>query len=201
MSVDEVNAAIRRDLFVDAYAEQRREMIPFAGKHLAEHLETVLCRCPKCGALDTLHSAGDTLSCDCGFSVRYNQYGFFEGEDAPFDNLPDWDAAQTEALCAAIPTDGSAIFSDTEMCLCEILPDRSAVELGTGDLTLYADRLECCGRVFPLTELGGFALHGAQSVDFSAGGRSYEVSSAAVRCTRKYMLVIRHLLSAVNAEL
>ena len=200
MSADEINAAICRDLFVDAYAEQRSEMVPFSGKRLAEHLETVLCRCPKCGALDTLHSEGDTLSCDCGFSVRYNRFGFFEGEDAPFDNLTDWDTAQTEALCAMVPADGSPVFSDTEMRLREVGSDHSAEELGTGTLTLYADRLECCGQVFPLDQLGGFALHGAQTVNFSCGTRNFEISSEKVRCTRKYMLVIRHLLALMPAK-
>ena len=33
---------------------------------LAEHLERVLCRCPRCGGLDTMHSSGDTLRCGCG---------------------------------------------------------------------------------------------------------------------------------------
>ena len=195
MSAEEINAAIRRDLFVDAYAVQRGEMTPFRGKNLAEGLETVLCRCPGCGAMDTLHSHGDLLSCDCGFSVRYNAYGFFEGADAPFDNLTDWDNAQTEALCAMIPADDSVIFSDTEMSLREILSDHSVAELGTGTLALYADRLECCGHIFRLRELGGFALHGAQNVDFSADGHSYEISSLRRRCTRKYMLVIQHLLA------
>jgi len=201
MSVDEINAAICKDLFVDAYAVQRREMIPFVGKHLAEGLETVLCRCPKCGKLDTLRSAGNTLSCtDCDFTVHYNKFGFFEGEDAPFDNLTDWDRAQTEALLASLPTDGSAIFSDTCMTLRENLSGHDWTELGTGELVLYADRLECCGRSFPLDELGGFALHGAQDVDFSAAGHSYAISSDRPRCTRKYMLVIQHLLAETAAK-
>ena len=200
MSVDEINAVIRRDLFVDAYAEQRSAMVPFSGKNLAEHLETVLCRCPKCGALDTLHSEGNTLSCSCGFSVRYNRFGFFEGEDAPFDNLTDWDAAQTEALLAAIPTDGTCIFTDTEMHLRAVTADHESTDLGTGDMTLYTDRLECCGQVFPLSDLGGFALRGAQTVNFSCGTHNYEITSEKVRCTRKYMLVIQHLLANAPAK-
>ena len=200
MSAEEINAAIRRDLFVDAYAVQREEMVPFVGKNLAEGLETVLCRCPKCGKIGTLRSAGDTLSCDCGFSVRYNEYGFFEGEDAPFDNLTDWDKAQTEALCTQLPTDGSAIFSDTAMSIREIMPDHSIKLLGEGNMTLYADRLEICGMVFPLDTLSGFSIHGPQTSDLSAGGRYFEISSPQRRCTRKYMLVIDHLRSLQAAK-
>ena len=202
MSADEVNAAIRRDLFVDAYAVQREQMVPFRGKALAEHLETVLCRCPRCGAVGSLKSADDTLRCACGFSVRYNEFGFLTGDDAPYDNITAWDTAQTAALCALADEAGDRpIFSDSDMLLKEILPDVHAdTELGRGDMTLYADRLECCGRIFPLDALGGFSLHGAQTVDLSCGGRSYEISSPAVRCTRKYMTVIDYLRSGANVR-
>ena len=201
MSAAEVNAAICRDLDVDAYAVQREQMVPFKGKNLAEHLETVLCRCPKCGTLGSLHSAGDTLSCGCGFSVRYNEYGFFEGDDAPFDNVTDWDHAQTGALFAladAVSDTETPVFSDDAMVLTEVLPGHEAKELGRGSMTLYTDRLECCGMTFPLTELSGFMLHGAQTVNMSADGRSFEISSDAVRCTRKYMTVIEHLRTAAH---
>ena len=189
MSADAVNAAIRRDLFVDAYAVQREQMIPFRGKRLAEHLETVLCRCTKCRKLGTLKSRDDVLSCPCGFSVRYNEYGFFEGDDAPFDNVTDWDAAQTAELCALADAAGDGpIFTDDRMDLREIFLDTHS-----GRMALYADRLECCGQVFPLADLGGFSLVQAQKVDFSCGGRFFEVTSPEVRCTRKYMTVIEHL--------
>jgi len=201
MSTDEVNEAICRDLYVDAYAVQREQMIPFVGKNLAEGLETVLCRCPKCGAVGTLSSAGDTLSCVCGFSVKYNEYGFFEGEDAPFDNLTDWDQAQTKELCAHIPADGSPIFADTAMSIVEILPDHSERPLGCGDMALHTDRLEICGLVFPLDTISGFSIHGPQTSDFTAGGKNYEISSEQRRCTRKYMLLIDYLRSARLSEI
>lgn len=195
MRADEVNALIRRDLAVGAYAVQREAMVPFRGKNLAEHLETVLCRCPRCGKIGTLKSAGDTLACACGFAVRYNEYGFFEGADAPFDNITDWDAAQTAQLLALADAAGDApIFSDDGMDLKEVFPDsHTETALGSGRLALYADRLECCGQVFPLGELSGFSLVRAQTVDFSCGGRNFEITSPQVRCTRKYMTVIDHL--------
>ena len=196
MTPAQVNEAINRDLFVDAYAVQREEMVAYKGKDPAVGLETLLCRCPKCGGLDTLHSAGDTLSCGCGFTVRYNEFGFFEGADAPFDNITDWDAAQTEALCAladGVSDPDTPIFSDRDMLLEEVLPDHSVRAVGSGSMALYTDRLECCGMSFPLAELGGFMLHGAQAVDLSMGGRSFAIRSGQRRCTRKYMTLISHL--------
>ena len=192
MKPGEIYEKLCADLYEDAYATQRREMVPFRGKRLAEHLETVLCLCPRCGALDTLTSRDDTLSCGCGFHVKYNEYGFFEGEDAPFDNVTDWDREQTEKLIARMPAEG-LVFSDGDVILTETLPGHRSRELGRGSMALYTDRLECCGQTFALAKMHGFALHGAQTVNMSWQGRDFEIASDKVRCTRKYMLMIRHL--------
>jgi hypothetical protein len=79
------------------------------------------------------------------------------------------------------------------MVLKEVFPDHRDAVLGTGSMALYADRLECCGRVFPLSEISGFSLHGAQDVDMRCGGHSYEISAKQRRCTRKYMLLLEKL--------
>lgn len=192
MTADQVNELIRADLFEDAYATQRRERVPFQGKRLAEGLERVLCLCPKCGGLDTMASHDDTLSCGCGFSVKYDTYGFIRGEDAPFDNITDWDAWQKEKLLERLPAEGP-IFSDGDMVLAEVLPGHRDRPMGRGTMTLYPDRLECCGHVFGLAGLEGFALHGAQSVSLTCQGHDYEITSEKVRCTRKYMQAIDHL--------
>ena len=151
-------------------------------------------RCPRCGKIGTLRSENDVLRCDCGFSVRYNVYGFFEGGGAPFDNITEWDAAQTDALIALADAADGPIFSDDGMELKEVFQDsHTAALLGSGSMTLYPDRLECCGQVFSLSEMTGFSLVRAQTVDLSCGGRSFEITSPHVRCTRKYMTVIEHL--------
>ena len=42
MSALQINAAIARDLYVDAYDDQRRRPVLYRGRHLAENLETLL---------------------------------------------------------------------------------------------------------------------------------------------------------------
>ena len=192
MTVDGVNELIRADLYEDAYATQRREMVPFKGKRLAEGLETVICLCPKCGAMDTLHSRDDILSCDCGFQVKYNEYGFMEGADAPFDNITDWDVWQTDRLLSRIPEEG-VIFSNDGVTLTEVLMGHEDKIIGRGTMTLYTDRLACCGETFELAHMEGFALHGNRTVNMAYQGRDFEISSEKLLCTRKYMQVINHL--------
>lgn len=195
MKAEAISAAIDRDLFVDAYAVQRERMIPFTGKNLAEGLETVLCVCPRCGALGALRSQGDRFFCSCGYEVRYNEYGFFEGPGAVYDSVTDWDKAQTARLfeLAGSTPEGQAIFRDGGMALYELLPGHRSVLLGRGGMSLYRDRLDVCGRSFPLEELGGFALHGPFTVNLSHAGHSYEIVPGGPACTRKYAAVIAHL--------
>ena len=201
MSVEDINALIRDDLFVDAYAKQRENPVRYKGKNLAEHMETALCYCPACGQFGRLHSEGDTFSCECGFSVKYTEYGFLEGDHAPYDNITDWDKAQTEALRALADGGDGPYFSDDQMVLNEIFPDRhEETELGRGEMTLFSDRLECCGESFPIKAITGTALFGPQTFNFAYGGRYFEVKSQEVRCTRKYVTVIRHLLNKIRNE-
>ena len=198
MSVDEINAAINRDLYVDAYAVQREAMIPFRGKRPAERLESVLCICPKCGALGKMESEGDRFRCtDCGYELRYDEYGFFRGDEVIYDSVTDWDRFQSEHLRAMADEaeEDTLIFTDPNMELCRVGADHTSEKLGRGSISLYKDRFECCGRVFPLSELGGFALHGPVAVNFSHADVSYELKPLGLACTRKYQTVIHHLLS------
>src|SRR5690606_16165990 len=82
LSVDEIYERMCAELSTNEYSWQEERMIPFVGKRLAERLERVLFLCPNCGGIGRLISKDDTLTCqDCGETVRYNQYGYFEKED------------------------------------------------------------------------------------------------------------------------
>ena len=63
MSALQINAAIARDIHVDAYEDQRSRPVLYRGKRLAENLETLLFICPKCFARGTLRSEDDRFVC------------------------------------------------------------------------------------------------------------------------------------------
>ena len=198
MSVDEVNELIRRDLYVDAYAVQQQEWVEYKSPNAAESLETVLCICPKCGKLGTMRSHGKDFWCaDCGYSVMYGKYGYFGGPEVIYDNVTSWDEFQTGRLLAMADETGEnePIFRDEAFTLVELGPGHSAKPVGSGPIALYRDRFECCGMSFPISELGGFALHGPVVVNFSHVEHSYELKPRHYICTRKYQTVIHHLHS------
>ena len=99
MTVDEINEAMARDLYVNHYEWNREKRIPYRRKHRAEWMEKVAGVCPKCKAMDTMHSDKDDFYCEnCGYKLTVDEYGFFQGEDVVFDNLYDWDMWQREYL-------------------------------------------------------------------------------------------------------
>ena len=103
MTEQEIYAALQEALEHDEPQWQRERMIPYKGKKLAERLEWFLYACPSCGGIETMTSGEDLYSCgQCGYTVRYNEFGFFEHPDtkapASPDNLNEWDALQYEIL-------------------------------------------------------------------------------------------------------
>lgn len=160
MSADEVRAAIERDLWTDAYEEQRKEPVVFRGARRAEYLEAMLFRCPACGALGSLHSKRHTLSCDqCGARMVFTEYGFLRGEDGTEKTLRDLDRAQRESLAALAektPED-TPLFSD-ELTLREV---GAAHRLrGEKHVTLRAfpGRFELGGRDVPFERVDSISV-------------------------------------------
>ena len=94
MTAEEITKAIDADIFEDAFAAQRAEPVRYVGRELASGLENALYACPACGEFCRLHSRDDMLTCGCGMSVKYNEYGFFEGEDRLFETITEWDEWQ-----------------------------------------------------------------------------------------------------------
>ena len=97
MSVEGIYKKLVSSLDYDEYRFQREHMYKYKGKKLAEHIEYFLYVCPRCKSFHTITSNGDNCMCsNCGYSIKYNEYGFFEGSDLAFDNTRDWNEFQYE---------------------------------------------------------------------------------------------------------
>lgn len=188
MKPDEINSAIKRDLFVDAYADQEREKIAYKGENLAEHLETTLCICPKCGKMGTMKSSGDDFFCTfCSFKVSYSEYGYFEGEDVPYKTVLSWDNFQNEKLLDYLP------FTDENISAKEIFSNHTEKVLPTKNLYLDKDKIKFGNLEFSLDKVSGISLRQTQVVNITCDDRFFELDSANPVCTRKYMLAINKL--------
>ena len=93
MTVDEINATLRRELSYDEYRYQKENGIRITEPFRAEGLHKVLYQCPHCHQEFTMDSKGTELFCTaCGKRWNWNEDGYLqalEGE-TEFDHIPDW---------------------------------------------------------------------------------------------------------------
>ena len=202
MSEEELMSAIERDLYEDAFETQRGEMTPYKGHVIASRLETALYVCPKCGGLCTMHSYDTRFYCsDCGLSVIYNPYGFFENgnNDVTFSTVYEWDVWQEKKL-REMDFSSDPIFTDEDQTLLEIDGDHTSKVIAEGTMTLHPDRLEIGEFSVKLSDISQMALHGRETIVFSSRGANYEVYSVKSRSGRKYVTVIEILTERAAAQ-
>ena len=201
MTVEEINAAINHDLFTDAFAVQRNNPKPYPGKALAEHLENVLYLCPQCKGLGTMYSQGDEFICPCGYRVRFNEYGFFEGEKVIFETILDWDLWQREEYRKLVLSyQGNStdpITSDGDQLIFQIVQNQVHTLSTSGKITLFSDRIELdIGTKIislKLTDIYGLAIVKDNRLYISTSQDYYEIKCQKPRSGLKYFAAHRYL--------
>ena len=203
MSALQINAAIARDIHVDAFDDQRTRPVLYHGRHLAENLETFLFICPKCFSLGTLYSAGADFRCRrCGFETHYAPTGSFVGGDAPFRDVRSWNRwqdKQIEKLCRNAKST-EPIFSDENLELYSIQSGRSSELVARGELILFPDDLGLLGGVrIRIGQITGMSLRGATDLYVgTANGSSFLLRTHLALCTHKYLTACAMLGSPVG---
>lgn len=147
MSEDEIYEAMCRDLYVNAYDENRVKKQKYIAENPAQSAEYVLYGCPKCGAVGKLHTKHDKLWCDCcDFEATVDDYGFWHSEDMEWDNIPDWDRYQKELIYKLIDeaTDPDEVLVEHDEQLVSTMDDKGDVHLKDehGIIRLYKDSIE-----------------------------------------------------------
>lgn len=197
MTNDELNEHIREDLYVNAYADQEKAMIRYKCKHPAEHLETALFLCPDCGSFSTLHSRDDKFFCEkCGLTLRFNEYGYFEGEKVPFKTVLEWDKWQREYLKNHLPTvtdNDTVLFSDEGVHLAEVLPGKGTKPIADGKMSLTRDRLIVEGETVMLQDIQKMSVTLRDTLMFTAAGRYCQIKSDRPYSALKYHMAT-HML-------
>ena len=209
MTEDEIYQAIKKDIYVNAYDEQEKNPIAYRGKKPAEYLETVLYCCPKCRKIGTLASRNDTLSCVCGFKVRYNEFCYFEipvtsagktsasessphekNAEAPFKTITDWVKWEREELDIIASNNSDAqipVFSDEDQQLYEITRVSHNTLISDGKLCMYKDRLSVDTTVIMFDEIIEMGVITMKTIIFAAKNKTYEIHSKHPRSALKYM--------------
>ena len=171
MSVAEINEAINRDLYEDAYERQMANPQKYTGKDLANGLTNLFYICPECHQIDTLSTEGNVLKCDsCGASFTYNEYGLFE--NAPFKTVREyavWQNNQTAQLLTE-----NKEFKATTAVLKKIVKHEETV-IAEGQVTMTPESLTCADKEFSTASIGDMDITGRHGLVFSIGKEYYEL--------------------------
>lgn len=217
MSVEEINAIIKKDLWEDAYQRQHAEHHKYRGRHLAEALETLLYICPKCHGISTMHSQNDILSCPCGLKVRYDTYGFLHDETKDnqkgffyefpikYDSgitITEWDYYQRDTLfrMADEANPEHPFFTDTHITLYKSDSAAERIPLATGTLTMSSKKIELLSDTsntssyhFPMDQIKGFTTCNRSGLIFMFDKICYELRAPHNFNALKYFDYYNHL--------
>ena len=180
LSVDGIFLKITGSLLYDEYEYQRKHKNSYIGRNKAEKLELFLFCCPECKNIGRLTSKGDVFTCgNCGYTVTYNSFGFFETDGAKlyFDNPKDWNLWELEYLEAFM---NEQVASDNQLPLLQdhniiLRTGRGVGPLDTlsadGSLYLYDNRLEYyigkeLLKSFPVREIRGINIQFNNQLEF-----------------------------------
>jgi ribosomal protein S27E len=158
-TISRVNEALSYNEF--EWLKSRPELT-YRKKTLAEGLENILTRCPKCGGRHTIATRGRAVSCTaCGFATSLDdRYGFMS--DAPFVNFAEWYHWQVERQWEEIEADPDfAMTASVVLHHSSIDGKRCLRSVGEGTCTLNREGLRYVGtengqavdRLFPMKSL------------------------------------------------
>lgn len=198
MTPEEINDLIYKDIYVNHYEWQRQHMYKYDREDRAECMERVLYTCPKCHAINKMHSEHDTLSCKaCGYSVDVDEYGFFVGDGLPFDNLYDWDMWQKEYLVSQLPewekNPDEVITYDEHVKIQHIEGDEKVVLDPDATVKITYNNVIIEGQQFsivmPMKDIHGIAKTSHDAFGISYGNDYYQVKAYYPISNRKYRVI------------
>lgn len=109
LAVDQIDLRIRAALAYNEYDWQRRNMIKFHSRSMAEGMHAILHKCPKCLQDYSMRSKGGILYChDCDNTVLVDRYGLLNtqtGNDVSFTDMIEWRKWQNSYLRKEIASD------------------------------------------------------------------------------------------------
>lgn len=203
MTDEQINQAIRDDLYEDAYATQQKERIAFRGKNLALGMESTVFACPVCGRIGTLHSDEKRLYCDCGFEAVYDVYGELTDKSGNKYTVTQLDTVQRRILKEYIVShkEEELLFSD-QVTWYEIDDHHNMIKAESGTLCAHGDRLECCGRTLRYEEIQGMAIFSRNFMILHIQGIEghIEIKGDKMFCALKYFYLYKQLNASKNTK-
>jgi len=185
MTPDEINEAINRDIYEDAWERQKKSPVRYRCTRRAEAIETALFLCPQCKRIGTIYGQKNHVLCDCGFKLEMTEYGTFAPAE-PFENIAQWDKWQHECLKNGDYAPETQLL-DEQMTLYCLSEEKGKEQLAQGTMLLDQDVLWIADRHFELAKISNLALIQKRVVVMTYEDTYYEIRADQPRCLRKYL--------------
>ena len=197
----QLNEIIRKDLYVNAFEDQKEKNYSYKCKAPAETLETALFACPDCGSFASLDSRGDRVICrHCGSEHVFTEKGFFERPDgsAPaFETVLEWTRWQKGKLKEAIADPSvEVIRSDEGAQLYEVHPLEGKILTAEGTLKLTKTEFGVSGtenRTFAVNKIDSMAIVLMNTLLFTAEDKYWELRLPERASALHYMISYYYL--------
>lgn len=146
MSVEEIEGVLEREFSYDEFRRQSEEGIVINEPFRADGLESVLYKCPHCGAEGKMKGEGTDITCHaCQKSWELTEYGKLrarEGE-TEFDHIPDWNKWQRAKVREEIISGEYGYTEPVDIYM--VVNFKGAYRVGDGTLTHNAEGFHLTG--------------------------------------------------------
>lgn len=187
MSEEEVNGAIKADIYEDAYKRQELVHQAYIGENKALGIESTLFRCPSCGKVGTLTSCGDSVSCGCGFSSVYDDYGYLNCNDGSVKTITGLDAENRDYIRSLYDASTDELLFSDETVLNVINSKHKIEQSSEIILKAYIDRFELGDQIIPLVKIQGLAINQRNLLIMHTENKHYEISGPMSFSALKYL--------------
>lgn len=172
----------------------------YKSKAKAEYLERMFFVCPKCGAIQSLSSKGDHLTCSkCGLDVEYTEDLHLKSVDSAFKftKLVEWYNFQIRFIRDYKLTD-KCIFKDDNVTLFTSNVGKKRKVIFKGKLEMYKDRLVFGDKVFNVADIEIASPISGTKFNFSTSSENYLVVGDERFNPLKYVLMLNKVESKMK---
>lgn len=171
-TIEELNETFNKELSFNDYFWQEKQEIAFKGRRLAEGLEKILYRCPKCGKEFSIKTSKNIIMCKkCKFRVILNKKGFFEENDY-FKNPYYWFEHQKYQIQTLLVDKTISLKSKTKL---KSIRNNKLVIIGEGVVELNFESITFCGTIDGIKEKITIKTDDLISLPYRAG-ENFELS-------------------------
>lgn len=205
MKPNEIYEIIKDSLIFNDNVWQQENKIVFKAKELANNLNYILYKCPKCGAEYENIASGDTISCKaCGNRVKYTPTGHLVpiGDSKSIDRIDLWVDYERDEIIKELEKEDFRLDKET-IAFRRNENSHEYEEAGEGNLFIDKENIgfygvldgEECEKVLPLKNMPTIVTKNSEGVDLTFDNTTYRFMFKEKKYSMKYGLTVEMLFA------